>query len=115
MANHRELASVLYDNTLGRASASRIWRTVVFAGAMLGTPACHHDKPPATPAESTATDPAPAPTPATPATPVAADQAATPATPATDDPPKQDDPPAPAKRPRSTGDSRPHGRGFVLS
>ena len=38
MAKHRELATVMYANTLGRSSASKIWRTVVFAGAMLVTP-----------------------------------------------------------------------------
>jgi hypothetical protein len=38
MAKHRELASVMYDSTLGRSSASKIWRTVVFAGAMLAAP-----------------------------------------------------------------------------
>jgi len=38
MAKHRELASVVYASTLGTASASKIWRTVVFAGAMLAAP-----------------------------------------------------------------------------
>jgi hypothetical protein len=38
MARHRELAQVVYAKTLGRESASRIWRTVVVAGAMLGAP-----------------------------------------------------------------------------
>src|SRR5687768_11001576 len=38
MANHRELARELYASSLGRASASRIWRTVVFSGAMLAAP-----------------------------------------------------------------------------
>jgi peptidoglycan hydrolase CwlO-like protein len=44
MGKHRELAKELYS--------SRIWRTVVFAGAMLGTPAASADvaapKPPTT-------------------------------------------------------------------
>jgi hypothetical protein len=38
MAKHRELASVVYAGTLGHTSASKIWRTVVFAGAMLAAP-----------------------------------------------------------------------------
>jgi hypothetical protein len=38
MAKHRELASVMYDSTLGRSASSKIWRTVVFAGAMLAAP-----------------------------------------------------------------------------
>jgi type IV secretory pathway VirB10-like protein len=38
MANHRELASELYAASLGRKSAQAIWRTVVFAGAMLAAP-----------------------------------------------------------------------------
>jgi hypothetical protein len=38
MAEHRELARELYAHTLGQSSAARIWRTVVFAGAMLATP-----------------------------------------------------------------------------
>ena len=38
MAKHRELAQIVYANTLGRTSASKIWRTVVVAGAMLGAP-----------------------------------------------------------------------------
>jgi hypothetical protein len=37
MAKHRELAKELY--------ASRIWRTVVFAGAMLGAPIAAADSP----------------------------------------------------------------------
>lgn len=43
MAKHRELASVVYASTLGRASASKIWKTVVFAGAMLAAPAASAD------------------------------------------------------------------------
>lgn len=39
MAKHRELASIVYASTLGRASAARIWRTVVMSGAMLAAPA----------------------------------------------------------------------------
>lgn len=38
MANHRDLAKELFASSLGHTSASRIWRTVVFAGAMLAAP-----------------------------------------------------------------------------
>ncbi|MDB4956408.1 MAG: hypothetical protein JWO36_3977 [Myxococcales bacterium] len=38
MTKHRDLASVVYEVSVGRTTASRIWRTVVFAGAMLGAP-----------------------------------------------------------------------------
>ena len=38
MAKHRELSSVVYASTLGSSSASKIWRTVVFSGAMLAAP-----------------------------------------------------------------------------
>ncbi len=38
MANHGEVAKVVYASALGRTSASRIWRTVVVAGAMIGAP-----------------------------------------------------------------------------
>jgi hypothetical protein len=37
MANHRELASVVYEATRS-VTAGKIWRTVVFAGAMLAAP-----------------------------------------------------------------------------
>ena len=36
-----------------RAATSTIWSTVVFAGAMLGTPGCRHDAAPTTPAPVT--------------------------------------------------------------
>jgi hypothetical protein len=56
MAKHRELARELYAASLGRASASRIWRSVVFAGAMLAAPiGCGGSKKPAT---TTASQPA---------------------------------------------------------
>jgi len=32
-----------------RSATTTIWRTVVFAGAMLGAPACSKNKPPTTP------------------------------------------------------------------
>jgi len=38
MSKHRDVAQVVYANTLGRESAARIWRTVVVAGAMLASP-----------------------------------------------------------------------------
>jgi hypothetical protein len=66
MANHRELARELYASSLGRASAARIWRTVVFSGAMLAAPlaGCGGGAKPAatTPASAgtTVTDPDPA-------------------------------------------------------
>lgn len=37
MANHRELASVVYEATRS-VTAGKIWRTVVFSGAMLAAP-----------------------------------------------------------------------------
>ncbi len=47
MAKHRDLANVIYASTLGSSSASKIWRTVVFAGAMLAAPmGCSHGKKP---------------------------------------------------------------------
>jgi type IV secretory pathway VirB10-like protein len=62
MAKHRELARELYATSLGRKSASTIWRTVVFAGAMLAAPltGCGGSKtpPPAAP-DQAATAPAP--------------------------------------------------------
>ena len=64
MAKHRELAQIVYANTLGRTSASKIWRTVVVAGAMLGAPltATAGDPPPAAKKEAPpATKPAPPP------------------------------------------------------
>lgn len=64
MAKHRELAQIVYASTSGRRSASKIWRTVVVAGAMLGTPltAAAGDAPPAK--KEAATKPAPPPPPA---------------------------------------------------
>lgn len=60
MAKHRELAQVVYENATGRASASRIWRTVVVAGAMLGAPltAAAGEAPPANPPAKTEKAPA---------------------------------------------------------
>lgn len=45
MAKHRELASVVYAATLGRASAAKIWKTVVFSGAMLAASPVSADNP----------------------------------------------------------------------
>jgi hypothetical protein len=62
MAKHRELARELYATSLGRKSASTIWRTVVFAGAMLAAPlyGCGPSKKPApTTPDQAATAPAP--------------------------------------------------------
>lgn len=72
MSKHRDLAQVVYSNTLGRDSAQRIWRTVVVAGAMLASPMiasaeqqapppAKSEKAPAPPANS---KPAPPPPPA---------------------------------------------------
>lgn len=53
MAKHRDLAQIVYANTLGRESASRVWRTVVVAGAMLGSPLiAAAEAPPAPPANT---------------------------------------------------------------
>lgn len=59
MSKHRDLAELIFAKTLGCESASRIWRTVVVAGAMLGAPlsASAESVPPAPPAK---TDKAPA-------------------------------------------------------
>ena len=119
MAKHRELASVMYDSTLGRTSASKIWRTVVFAGAMLAAPmsiGCGGKKPePTTPdkgagggggeGDKAATDKAAADK-------AAADQAA--ADQAAADKAAADEAAAKKKRPRGGGE-RPTGRGFVLA
>jgi len=99
-----------------RDSTQTIWRTVVFAGAMLGAPACHKAKPaPTTPPpasntqtpEPTATEAKPDPAAQTPQ-----QQATTPNAPNTPDPCAGQE--APPPRPRGGGD-RPTGRGFVLA
>jgi hypothetical protein len=87
-----------------RDTAATIFRTVVIAGAMIGTPACGSKKPaPAKPA-----DPAM----------MKGDQKPTDAKPDAADPTKaQADPCAGGERPRGTTDeeSKPTGRGFILS
>jgi hypothetical protein len=139
MANHRELASVVYESALGRSvsSASRIWRTVVFAGAMLAAPlgcgggkheqttpapAATEDKAAADKAaadkaaeDKAAADKASADQAAADkaaADKAAADQAA--AEQAAADQKAADEAAAKKKRPRGGGD-RPTGRGFVLA
>jgi len=91
-----------------RDATQTIWRTVVFAGAMLGAPACSSKKPAqTTPTNNTATT-------TETATPAAADQTA-PATPA--DPAAASDPCEGGERPRGADDDGGGGvgRGFVLS
>jgi hypothetical protein len=99
---------------LPNLAASRIWRTVVVAGAMLGTPAIAvADTPPA--------KNAPAKNPCAPADTKKDDTKK-------DDTAKKDDTKKDTtkkddtkktdtakKRPRSNGDDRPTGRGFILS
>lgn len=133
MANHRELASVVYEATRS-ATAGKIWRTVVFAGAMLAAPlaACggSSKNQPTTPAPATddkaAADQAAADKAAADqatadkatadkaADKAAADQA-TADQKAADQKAADDKAAADAKkRPRGGGD-RPTGRGFVLA
>jgi hypothetical protein len=87
-----------------------IWKTVVVAGAMLGTPACHKAKPAPTtpPANTQPPEPTTQSKPDAPST----DPQTTQTPPASPDPcAGQEAPPA---RPRGGGD-RPTGRGFVLA
>lgn len=143
MANHRDLARELYATSLGKTSASRIWRTVVFAGAMLaaplGTIGCGSSAKPAgttpTPHQDSAADKAAADKAAADkaaadqatADKAAADKAAADKAAAAAQAQKQDDDEAAAdaaaqkaadeeaaKRPRGGG-KRPTGRGFVLA
>ena len=87
-----------------RDAAQTIFRTVVFAGAMLGGAACHKNKPPVTPTNTNQqqqqTPPDPTAKPADPAKPT-----------------EGGDPCAGAERPRGTDDDGGGGtgRGFVLS
>jgi hypothetical protein len=87
-----------------RDAAQTIWRTVVFAGAMLGAPACSKPKPATTTPTANPTDPA-KPDPTATAKPDGTD-------PATPNPCGGD-----APRPRGTDDDGGGGvgRGFVLS
>ena len=102
MANHRELAQQLY--------VTRIWRTVVFAGAMLGAPLVSAgDAPPAQaapkPAPPKANDkPTDKPADAKPTPKVGPKQPTAKATPKPS-----------TKRPRASDNERPTGRGFILS
>lgn len=95
-----------------RDTTQTIWRTVVFAGAMLGAPACTHKKPANTmPTNTTTTT-----TTTTGTTPASTD----PAMPAANDGAKtqtSSDPCAGGERPRGADDDGGGGtgRGFVLS
>ena len=88
-----------------RETTQTIWRTVVFAGAMLGGPACGKSKPATTTPPTNVADPAakPADTATTKPTPIAPTTTA--------------DPCAGQDRPRGTDDDGGGGtgRGFVLS
>lgn len=87
-----------------RDATKTIWRTVVFAGAMLGAPACSKKQPQTTPTNAAK--------PTDTASPVTTDGAQT--APATD---PGSDPCAGQDRPRGTDDDGGGGtgRGFVLS
>jgi hypothetical protein len=90
-----------------RETTQTIWRTVVFAGAMLGAPACSKGKPATTtPPSNTQAEPEKKPD----ATTVAKPDTTTPEKPVTDPCAGQD-------RPRGTDDDGGGGmgRGFVLS
>ena len=87
-----------------RDTTQTIWRTVVFAGAMLGTQACHTAKPVVAPTNTA---------PTTKADPPATQQTQPPSD--SPDPCAGVDPPTQAVRPRGLGADRPVGRGFVLS
>src|SRR5262249_41723413 len=55
----KPIAPTRVGDTLDAMKATQtIWRTVVFAGAMLGAPACAKKKPPVTPANAQTTEPA---------------------------------------------------------
>ncbi|HSD87617.1 MAG TPA: hypothetical protein VLB44_08880 [Kofleriaceae bacterium] len=88
-----------------RDATKTIWRTVVFAGAMLGVPACSKKQPQTTP--SNVTKPA-----ATDTTTPASTDSTTPAPPT-----QSSDPCAGVDRPRGADDDGGGGmgRGFVLS
>jgi len=95
---------------LPNLAAGRIWRTVVVAGAMLGTPAIAVADAPANPCAAPKKDD----------TAQKKDDAKKDAPKKDDATAKKDDgkkpaPKPPAKRPRSDGNDRPTGRGFILS
>jgi hypothetical protein len=94
---------------LPNLAAGRIWRTVVVAGAMLGTPALAVADAPANPCAAPKKDDA-----------KKQDAPKKDDTTAKKDDTKKDDGKKPApkpapKRPRSDGSDRPTGRGFILS
>lgn len=97
-----------------RNTAQTIFRTVVFAGAMLGAPACKKNPPASTTPTNTATQP-PTNEMATPVTPPAADPCASPDPCASHDPCA--DPCGGGERPRGVDDDGGGGagRGFILS
>ena len=90
-----------------RDATQTIWRTVVFAGAMLGTPACTSKKPANTTPSNTTT------TTTTTETAPAGSETATPA-PAGEQSTTAEDP-CGGERPRGADDGGGVGRGFVLS
>ena len=88
---------------LRREATKTIWKTVVFAGAMLGSAGCSKSKPAATTPENTADDTAKT------GDPCATDPCATQPDPCAD--PCAD----PCGRPRGVSDEGDVGRGFLLS
>ncbi len=95
-----------------RDTAATIFRTVVFAGAMLGAPACSK-KPTATTPKNTASEPAKTSDPAM----MQSDAAKKPAAPDDDADPCAGDPCGGGERPRGSDDDGGGGmgRGFILS
>jgi hypothetical protein len=96
---------------LRREATKTIWKTVVFAGAMLGTAACHKSKPATTQPTSAVTDEKTAADGTTPNANPCADANANPCGDGATDPCA--DPCA--DRVRGVGDEGDVGRGFVLS
>jgi len=95
---------------LPHLAAGRIWRTVVVAGAMLGTPALAVADAPANPCAAPKKDDAKKDDAKKTDAPKKDDTTAK-----KDDGKKPDSKPVPKKRPRSDGNDRPTGRGFILS
>jgi hypothetical protein len=94
--------------TIRRDASKTIWKTVVFAGAMLGSAGCHKTKAAPTTPPATVTDPKAADPAATPTDPAATPTADTPADPCASADPCGD-------RARGTSDEGSTGRGFILS
>ncbi len=96
-----------------RDATQTIWRTVVFAGAMLGAPACTKKAAPTTPTNPSNAQPAPGDPAAAPTAPTGTETAS----PAPNAPPAGEDV-CSGDRPRGTDDDVGGGgvgRGFVLS